>query len=267
MSVGSWGGSTWGGLTVSIALDHAAAVGPKLVDVWLTGVPLAASPFNPGDALNIATWQLVRNDTGAAFTIVNATRVSNLRYRLQVIEPLGSTIVEHTVSTATLRSVTGVLCVPPRSADFFGIDSDAGTPYEVSARPIDIHTAGIVGAAYSLGGGIVMGEDGDYQTHSGNQLLRKLIVRRIATPKGGFFHLPEYGFGLPLKLPLRGSRLNELRAAVEEQCMLEAEVAAASCAIVISADGFLLISLKVRRKVGDELQIRFATTPGGIQVS
>lgn len=266
MSAGSWGGSTWGGLTVAIALDHAAAVGPKLVDVWLTGTPRADSPYNPGDALNPATWRVVRNDSGDSFTVVSATRVSALRYRLQVIEPLGGTTVEHTVSTSTLRAINGTLCVSPREADFFGIDSDQGTQFSVSARPIDIKTDAIAATAYAVGGGIGMGEDGDYQTHSGNELLRKLIIRRLVTPKGAFFHLPNYGLGLPLKLPLRTSRLNELKADIEEQCLLERDVLGAACSITITADGFLVIGLRVRRKVGEEVQFRFQTLPGGVQV-
>jgi hypothetical protein len=66
---------------------------------------------------------------------------------------------------------------------------------------------------------------------------------------------------------MRTSRLNELKAGIEEQCMLERDVQAASCTITITSDGFLVIGIRVRRKVGDELQFRFATTPGGVQVN
>jgi len=266
MTTGSWGGSTWGGLTVTISLESAAALGQRLVDVWLTGVPAASDPYAIGDALNPLIWSISRADTGEVLTVAGVTRVSAQRYRLQTIETLGPVSVTHTVSTETLRAVSGTLCIPPRSATFAGIES-LDTPLAIADRPIDLATAGVVSGSAILGGSMVVGDDGDYTTHSGDELLRKLIIRRLITRRGAFTHLPEYGLGLPVKMPLRSSMLATLKTQIEQECLKEQDVAAASASLTVQPDGYLLIVLKVRRKVGNTVEYRFATAPGGVQVS
>ena len=53
----------------------------------------------------------------------------------------------------------------------------------------------------AIGGSLRIGADGDYVADEGTELMKKLILRRLLTPKGAFFHLPDYGYGLAVKEP------------------------------------------------------------------
>ncbi len=263
---GSWGGSSWGGLSVTTSFDRAVAYGPKLVDVFLTGVPLAASVFGSGDALNPNSWTVVRSDTGAVFTVVAATKVSDLRYRLQVVEPLGPPHVTHVVSSSTLRSALGTLLVPPKSAEFAGPLPALTPSQEVAQRPIDVRSRG-ASPGFAIGGGLVMGSDGDYTNHAGAELFRKLILRRITTLPGEFFYLPNYGTDLELKMPMTPARLIRMKGQLESTIPLEPEVVSASVSLQAQANGTLFIGVEAQLKIGGSFWVRYAVSPNGVQVA
>ena len=89
--------------------------------------------------------------------------------------------------------------------------------------------------------------DGHYKTHKGIEYLKKRIFRRIETAAGQFFHLPDYGAGLPLKLKKLGTsaEVRSLRFEIERQVKLEDGVEDARVTLKQENTGILKISLQV----------------------
>ena len=95
---------------------------------------------------------------------------------------------------------------------------------------------------------------GDYAEDSGDTLLRKLVIRRLLTRPGGFFHLPDYGLGFDLKKPppLAGD-VAKLKARIAAQVMLEPEAKGVTVNLIVgngpSAD-ITEISLDIKTASG-----------------
>jgi len=87
------------------------------------------------------------------------------------------------------------------------------------------------------------GKPGDYEEDSGISLIKKLIIRRLLTPKGGFFHLPDYGLGFAVKEPINPTRLVELKTDIERQCKLEPEIGSVSAVISVGSDGVTIVTI------------------------
>jgi hypothetical protein len=83
---------------------------------------------------------------------------------------------------------------------------------------------------------------GDYDLTDGLSTLEKLLLRRLITHKGEFYHLPDYGLGLEVKGLFSGGRLIELRKRVEEEFEKEPEVKSARVSLsTVPSKGVLLI--------------------------
>jgi phage baseplate assembly protein W len=238
-----------------MSFDSALATSTRTVRVTLTADARAVSAIGTGDALNPATWRVVSLDHAAnvdvTFTVLAVRQVSPSVYELLLLEKLGSYLVTHVVSSTTLLDETGSLVSVPRSADFLGIEEasarqDLVAPADLRNNPVPRSPAGT----------LVVDSAGDYETHSGVALLKKLILRRLTTAPGDFFHLPDYGLGLRAKDPMNPAELPRLKAEVERQVMLEPEVDAVRAQVSLDRDGVLTIQLRVRTKTGDEFEDR-----------
>ena len=108
---------------------------------------------------------------------------------------------------------------------------------------------------------------GDYASQSGAELIKKLVLRRLISKPGDFFHLPNYGLGLRVKEPIPNVDLRKLAVQIEEQVNLEPEVAESRASLSYAAGtGTLLVNLKVRLKsTGDVIQTNMAIPTGAIQ--
>jgi len=244
----SWGSSPWGGGALSISIESAEAKAKRLVRVHLTGAAKVVSEYAPGDATNPNTWRVVRLDTGLPLTVIIAVAVDARTVDLTTIEDLGGAVVTHRVETSSLRSSVGALVEPPKSADFQGIGTQAeADAAQAPSGVLDLHNPP---TPYNpVGGTLVVGADGDYKMVGGDELLRKLILRRLTTRRGGFRHLPEYGLGIRLKEPLPGE-LVKLRAAIEREVKREPEVVAASASLSLRSNGVLTVSVRARTRGG-----------------
>ena len=99
-----------------------------------------------------------------------------------------------------------------------------------------------------------IGRDGDYLLEEGENLVRKLIIRRLITRPGEFFHLPDYGIGLRIKEPLPG-QIASLKKQIEQQAELEPEVESAVASLSFS-NSILIIQLRVRLlQTGADIEI------------
>jgi hypothetical protein len=267
---GSWGTSPWGtgaGASTALSVSYAFASAQNRVTVALTAEPAHVNAAAPGDALNPATWTLTRLDTAASFTILSVAEVATTTngYELTTLEPLGDLSVTHRVTAVALVDVAGNAAVPPLSADFNGILAQAGgdapTPaddvvdlryYHVSRNPI--------------GGTLNIGSDGDYQVMGGVELVRKLIIRRLTTQPGEFFHIPDYGFPYSPKDVVRPVQLIKLKASLRETILLEPEVIDAGVALTLdAAAGVLTVDVRAQlQAAGETLEINTELPLGAV---
>ena len=265
---GSWGASPWGtgtGTSASLSVSYAFASAINRAVVVVTAEPAHVNASALGDARNPSTWKLQRLDTSATFTILSVSEVSATSYELTTLEPLADLTVVHRVTAVSLVDAAGNAAVAPLTADFNGIltqpGGDAPTRdddyvdlryYNVSRNPV--------------GGTLNVGSDGDYQVMGGVELVRKLIIRRLTTLPGGFFHLPDYGFPFSPKDVVRPTELIKLKSALREAIMKEPEVEDAGISLTLDASKGVL-TVKVRAKLqaaGETLEINTELPLGAV---
>ena len=109
---------------------------------------------------------------------------------------------------------------------------------------------------------------GDYAAQEGADLLKKLVVRRIITQPGEFFHLPNYGAGASPKSPVPGGGASALKALLEAQVRLEPDVQDVTATVTFQPSLSLLsILLAVQeRSTGQVVRIGLNVSPRGLVV-
>jgi hypothetical protein len=264
---GPWGTGPWSGAS-AFAISGAVAISTRTVRVTLTSEPQHLSSAAPGDALNPSTWTIVRRDTGVAFTVLSivdsGTTAPSTVFDVTVLEDLAPHLVTHRVSSLTLRSAGGATIGLPNFADFDGVVVASTAPTrtaQIDMRNDPVPTARSVP---TVGGTLTITAAGDYGNVTGKDLLRKLIIRRLTTRKGGFKHLPTYGVGLRAKEPLPIADLAKLKADIEREVQKEPEVTAVRARLEMRQHGVLLVTLDVRADLptgSDTISVRL---PPGI---
>jgi hypothetical protein len=246
-------------------VSYAFASAQNRVTVVLTAEPQHTSALAPGDALNVASWRLERLDSGAVFTNVSVTEVNATTYELTVLEPLGDLTVTHRITAVALVDVSGNAAVPPLSAEFNGILAQAGG--DAPTRDDDVVDLRYYHVSRNpIGGTLNIGSDGDYQVMGGVELVRKLIIRRLTTQPGGFFHMPDYGFPYTPKNVVRPVELIKLRASLREAILREPEVADAGVALTLDpAEGILTVEVRAQlQAAGETLEINTELPLGAV---
>lgn len=263
---GGWGTSPWGSGAaaasgLSVAYGYASAT--SKVTVGLTAEPAHTSPAGAGDALNPASWAVVRLDSGAAYTVVAVAELSAQVYELTLLEALADVSVTHRV-TASLVDVSGNAAVPPLYADFAGVQQNAGGDAPTDADDVvDLRYYHV--SRNPVGGTLNIGTDGDYQVMAGEELVRKLIIRRLTTRPGEFFHLPDYGFDLGAKDVVRPTELLRMRKAIRDAVTEEPEVADAGVGLTLdAAAGVLYVEVRAKLQAsGETLEVN-TELPAGV---
>ena len=268
--IAPYGTSPYGSLAGDLYVVNAFAVTTHSVRVTFSTAPLAASSSGLGDALNAATW-VVTNPT-TTFTVTAISSVNAITFDVFLLEPLASVLVTHTVAVPTMVKASGVPIVAPTSATFLGLLAVAVSTPAADAANRGLNLSDVANPPTQiqdqLGGTLVMTSGGDYAFESGAPLLRKLIIRRLTTMRGEFFHLPNYGLGLAVKEPLPVGDTIKLRAEIERQIRLEPEVSGVSANVIFSpGNGILsvLISATVRQ-TGERVDIPFQFPTGTVRL-
>jgi hypothetical protein len=155
--------------------------------------------------------------------------------------------------------------VPPRKADFAGLVADA-----LATRQARLVSRGAIvrdvanppapfAAEGTLGGTLVITSSGDYDTVTGAELVKKLIIRRLTTGRGEFFHLPNYGVDFRVKETIQPSSLSQLKTSIEKQILKEPEVSAASASLTLDTSNVLTVAVRATlRPTGEALQFSVA---------
>lgn len=265
---GSYGGSPWGGAAAAatgMSISYAFASATHRATVVLTSEPSHLSPAALGDALNPASWAVTRTDTGAAYTVVAVAELGSLTYELSLLEPLAGLAVTHRVNGAALVDVSGNAIVAPTLAEFSGIRALAGgdAPTKQDAV-VDLRYYHV--SRNPIGGALNIGSDGDYQVMGGEELVRKLIIRRILTQPGEFFHLPNYGFPYAPKGIVRATELLGIRKAIRDAVAEEPEVRDAGVALTLDgAAGILYVKVQAQlQQAGETLEINTELPIGAV---
>lgn len=253
-----YGSGPWGGAT-TLSIASAFAVSIRTVRVLLTAEPVHLSPTGNGDALNPETWQVFRLDTGAPFTPIEVDEVDPFTYDINVLENFAPFLVMHQVSSSSLVQIGGLPITDPKAATFPGAQADkVSTPAAQLAQRRqlqDLLNQPSPNDASPLAGTLVIGAGGDYQRQSGASLARKLIMRRLTTPRGGFFHLPNYGVGLTEKAPLRIGDATKYRAQVEAQVLAEPEVESVKAPISLDRQNeIVVVQVKAKLRNGSAIE-------------
>lgn len=239
----SWGLDSFWGADPSLYLQSAVASTTHSVTVTLTQPVKARSPISPGDALNPSSWTVTRVDTSAEFVVIGVRKLTSRRYTLYLRTALSSFNYVHRVRATELMTPGGILISAPFETDFRGVLATTRT--NEPTGPFDLRSSNIIG------GGLVTNEAGGYQRIYGDEVIRKMIYRRLSTMPGSYFHLTEdeFGVGLKIKEVLRGSSLPALKVRVEQEIQREPGVLGVSTELSLS-NGTLIIKAKVRTAAG-----------------
>lgn len=205
-----------------------------------------------GSVLNPSAWIVTRLDTNARLYVLSVGVYSApLSYDLLLQAPLASNNFQHRVLAAGLRSASGALLSTIDEAGVAGtLDRSVSTPERQVVRrrqaTQDLRSVPVT-SMEQLGGTLFVTSTGDYGLHSGVPFVKKMVLRRLMSAPGDFFHLPEYGVGLKVKEPLPVQRLVSLRKLIELQLAKEPEIEALSVNLTQYAESnVLLVDVKAR---------------------
>lgn len=256
------------GATGTIAIAAAWATTTHGVRVTLSDEVAHTDSFAPGDATNPLTWAVANLTTGATLTVAMAVMADDLAVDLTLLEPLGDDLETLSVVATGLVDVTGAALSSPISGTFAGLTEtvDPVDAVRVDFRDRDLANP-ITQAArgFGVGGTLVIGDDGDFETESGGQLLRKLVLRRLNTRRDAFRHLPGYGCLTPEKEPIAtgGDLVSYLRE-VERQAKQEPDAVDARARGSIDRNGVLIVQLAVTMRGGATVSMRMGQRGGQI---
>ena len=278
--VGSWG---LNGSSLPVAGAMAYAVGDRKVRVILDSEPQHSGSTLTGDALNPRTWTITEPATGKVWTVMSVAMVDKFTYDLVTLEIFPNHFGTLELETTTLIAITG-LPFPTITETFNGayLDANSTDQKRTTARgysPKDLLNAQVptqgavgdvqIGVNYGemVGGTLQIESGGDYASMSGDAFVRKLILRRLISKRGDFFHLPEYGAGLREKEPVPTVDLRKIAVQIEQQVALEKEVAEVRASLTYApAASALLVNVKARIKPsGDVVQVALPVPTGTMQ--
>lgn len=247
------------------------AISDRVVQVKLTVEPLHSSTTGDGDAVNPSTWQISVPSTGRVLTPISVEMVDAFTYNILTLQTFAPAQIDMLLVTSSLKD-TNQIPFPTLSAPFKGaLASNAASDEKRTAASgyalSDIANK-VTGLEDYVGGTLQISSGGDYVTETGPDLLKKLIVRRVISKPGDFFHLPKYGVGLREKEPLPVVDLRKLAKAIEMQVAEEPEVAEVKASLAYAASsGILNIGLKARmRTTGQQIAVAVAVPSGSVQL-
>lgn len=268
----TYGTGSWGlnGSSLPTANATVYAVGDRKVRIILDSEPQHSGSTLTGDALNPRTWNLTQPSTGKVWTVMSVAMVDKFTYDLVTLEIFPNHFGTLELETTTLVAVTG-LPFPTITGTFNGAYLDANSTNEKRTTARGYSPKDIANVQTPLedmvGGTLQITSGGDYASMSGDALIRKLILRRLISKRGDFFHLPEYGAGLREKEPVPTVDLRKIAVEIEQQVALEKEVAESRASLTYAAGASaLIINVKARIKPsGDVVQVALPVPTGSMQ--
>lgn len=240
-----WGLGPWGGIDFGLELAAVQATSERTVIAELTIPPLQQSPVGFGDALNPESWGI--SVEGQDLHVVNVRKVSPTQFELYTLRKFKSVLHVHQVDASLVLDPSGLTIGVPNVQDFFGLVATL-TAKSQPSQVVDISNPPFDGERPS--GTLLVEATGDYRNEGGLAFFKKLIVRRLTTQFGAFFHLTDYGENLRLKEPLPTSDVVKLQAQIALSLQREPEFQSVGVRLTLYANGALLIEVAVRLATG-----------------
>jgi len=254
---GPWGTGAYG-VAAELSIDHAFAISTRQVVVVLTKPPQDISPFLVGDVRAIGSWLITNLDTGGVLIISKIEPYNQpLQWAITTLTQFPFSTTQMQVTAVGLRDAGGAVVQAPRTANFAGVTERAlSTPTQVAAsrRIVNRDLANLPASSGEQNqvGGTLQIQGGDYALTDGPDLVKKLIIRRLTTTPGDFFHIPNYGVGLRVKEPIPGGDLVKLKASITLQLLREPDVAQADVTLEQTTN---LLIVKVKAKLASTGQV------------
>jgi hypothetical protein len=264
-----WGLGEWGGVAGSgagaLSIASALAVTTNTVQVTVTYPPLAQSAIGNGDALNPATWQ-VTDSLGNTYTVMAVSELNSEVFLLQTLEAFQSWQITHTVTSTTLIDANNNPIGTPDSANFAGVQA-ASLPL-TNSGVVDFDLANPQTPVNGIPGVMRTTAAGDFDTVAGAALAEKLIYRAITTQTGGFFHLPDYGFGITIKQNVTPAKLARLKADLIQTVENIPVIAAADVSISFdNSSGIMTVITTAQLKdTGQQIQVVNNVPPPNVKL-
>lgn len=242
------------------------ATGDRSVRVVLSFEPQAQGSTLPGDALNPKTWAISSLNDGRVLTPISVVKVNATTFDILTLQMLDNAKVSMQLRTIALRDVMGAP-VATLTWTFPGSQLVSNTTPQRQTTAAGLALRDIANPPTPnspVGGTLEITSSGDYKSVTGEALVRKLIIRRLISSKGDFFHLPNYGAGLRVKDTMANVDLRKLSRELESQIMFEPEVEAASVGLsYTAAASALVVQLKVKlRQTGQEVSVSMMVPSG-----
>lgn len=276
-----WGTGYWGeGILSSLEEGGIAyAVGDRVVRIELVTEPLHTNTTALGSALNPRTWTITDPASSKSWTVMAVKQIQPNVYDILTLEPLPKHFTNLKLSTSTLKSITGI-SFATLDFDFNGAYLDINNSNEARSASRGYLLQDLanqptpplqdISGVYNdlVGGTLEINSSGDYVSQYGAALIKKLVIRRLLSKPGDFFHLPTYGVGLRVKEPIPTSNLRKLAVFIEQQVQLEPEVQAARANLSYSAAANAL-EVRVRVRLapsGQETDVMMTVPTGLVQL-
>lgn len=220
------------------------------VDVGFNLEPRAERDGAPGDALTASAYTLL----GAGVQLPRVTWVERVGpgvirvYTDAALDPEA----EYEIEVVGVLSLDGYpISVSADSALFPTFRKGLPAPSQPIGGEVRTDLANLPGQG-ALNGALAYDETGDLANESGVAYLRKRILRRLTTARGGFFHLPDYGVGLTaeVKRLVTPDLVRRMRSRIAAQVRAEPGVLEAKVSITRPTPVTLDVRISVRDDSG-----------------
>lgn len=268
-----WGTGSYGvgsyGVAATLVVEYAFAISTHEVVVVLNKPPLDVSGFVSGDVRNPGSWALSIPATAQVLEVAGVAPFDDpLKWIVRSLQRFPDSTGIARVKATTLKDAGGSIIGLPDFADFTGVTEFAiATPTTLASdrRAGDRDLANVptpqIGGETDLSGTLVI-RGGDYALVEGTELARKLIIRRLTTTPGDFFHLPNYGVGLRVKEPIPVGDMVRLKAEIERQIKQERDVVRASATVSQSGNVLTVLVRATLAKTGQQVSVALESRLG-----
>lgn len=223
-----WGLDEWGGLEANLTVVRAYAISTNELVVVLSKPPMNVSGFVSGDVSNGGSWEVSIPSTNEVLQVAGiAPHQLPLQWVIRTLQRFPDTTKKVRVKATGLRDAGGNVVQLPNYADLDGVTEVVSplTPPALTRRPRAKDLANVQAPVIdetAIGGTLTV-KGGDYSLQDGPALYKKLILRRLVSRPGDFYHLPNYGAGLRVKEPIVGGLVGQ-RALVEREVSRERDL-------------------------------------------
>jgi hypothetical protein len=257
-----WGVGPWGiePTTGVFSIEDVFANSERTVRVTFTEPARVGTAFRTGAALNLSNWSIsvVGATTNLRLIAVREVEGSGGRqFELYCLEKFPDVFHTLQVACPNIVSAAGASMVAPTTASCAAAQVPAASKQINRVNFVDIRNR--QAAPDDVSGILAVQAGGDYASDSGDDLLYKMIVRRLIARPGEFTHIPRdrFGVGFRVQEPTPLSDVPALVAEIERQIRQEPDVDTVSARVDIDPDGIVYVTVSARRiSTGNQIQVR-----------